>query len=134
MLEGVVLIFGASVFAFLVWLLYQSLDDEDHLPLKLFLLVMFLIALMQVARVTLNTETQCEVLVQNATVNGSTTNYDYTRNCFSTGDNTGLTLWRLIHWILRVAGIYAVIFALKYYFWDSFKKHWNAVFGRGKKR
>jgi len=113
------LFFGILAVSFLVIYIISRINiDNEHLKglnigLQLFGLGMVVILMILLPKVVMDDKDFCAILVENATVSGDSTSYDYVRSCFDNPNTTSTTFYKAVFWFFRVLimflGLYFII-------------------------
>lgn len=102
-------ILGIGIVCFLVLYLAFKLDDK-HTPLKVLFLFFTIYLFLLIAKDVYDNKDFCEVIVQNKTVSGSVTSYEYNRVCFENEKNTPSVFYNMVNNILKISYVYLFLF------------------------
>ena len=107
-------IIGVAVICFLILYVMFNLRTKDqafNVMFQVIGLAFFLGLIILIPKVAVDDEQFCNVVVENATVSGGQTSYDYTRLCFDNPNDTSTTFFVAITWFVRiVSALFALYF------------------------
>lgn len=101
-LLGIALVIG-------YFLILKSEFGEKHWLLKYVFIMGILLAGYFIPGVMLDTRTQCDFIVANATTSGSVTTYEYDSFCFTTETDTPETFYIVFAWLYYFLILYFLI-------------------------
>lgn len=115
------LIIGIGITGLLLaYLFFKSNDDKGvggHFLLRLMLLGCLFGVFVLLGKAGLDSTQSCDLKIMNETTMNETTTFNYDTICYSsTQANTGLTFYRLNLWIVRLISAYLLI----YFFYELF--------------
>lgn len=102
---SLITIIGLGIILFFFIYTAFTLDDK-HAFLKIILFFFSFYLVLLCAKVVLDDQQDCEILLKNETVTGNFTNYDYERVCFDTGNNTGNIVFKIVNYLIRLFNWY----------------------------
>lgn len=104
-----ILLGAIALVAFLLVYLMVKLDEGLY-PVKILLLFFFFGSLLLMGKVTLDNNDYCSWNVANSTVSGSTTTYEYERECATNEHTTAFTFYNGLTWFVRIISILLFVF------------------------
>jgi len=127
-----VLIAGLGIIGFLLAYLFFKFEDKQHELLRLLLLGCLFGVFVLVGKVGLDSNNDCELVVNSTYEVNTTLFFDYKTVCHSVSEsNTGLTFYKLTMWIVRLISGYLLIY-LFYYIFKWFSRIISGKRGRSK--
>lgn len=113
MMDALAWISGIIGLMFILAYLMFKLAKQQLVLKVAFILMLFALNLM-IAKVMLDDTDNCQVIVRNATVSGSTTEYQYEEECFTNSNETS-TIYYTVSMILLMV-VYSYFF-LSFFYW-----------------
>lgn len=115
MLDGLSLLIGLGIIAFLFLYFIFNLD-EKHFLLKLLMSFFFIGILLLIPKVLIDHQDNCNVVIANETVTGNVTSYEYKEHCETDTYNTPTILYKTIMGFIRIYILYIFLY-FNYVMW-----------------
>lgn len=119
------LVIGIGILAFL-FLYFAFQLNEQHFLLKLLLIFFFCFSIILIPKSIINDT--CTIEVQNATVTGSRTDYEYNTFCDSTVTGSERSFLKIPLWFFRIFVIYFSVYI--FYHWTKKSEAWAKIWGK----
>lgn len=94
----------------LMFFLVAFVMDKQHQVLKVICLVFAFLCMYVLSNHLLSSQNYCEILPANQTTVGNLTTFEYERTCFSYPMSTGLSLFKLMNYLIRILTIYGFFY------------------------
>ena len=112
-MSGAILINSLAIVGALLLILFFKLneaEDKKHFLLQLLLLGFVLGIIVLAGKTALDYKDDCSWLVNNDTVTGDTTSYNYTYQCHTNENNTASIFYNITVWVMRIVAIYILLY------------------------
>lgn len=127
-MDGLSIIVGIGIVSFMI-IYFSTSIDESHRWMKLLSMFFGLALLILIPFSLLNVQTNCDVVVDNATlVNANLTHYDYVSFCHTQEIDSISTFYKVTTWFYRIFIAYVVVYLMVF----SLKALWDSVKRRGR--
>ncbi|MHA1880242.1 MAG: hypothetical protein ACTSYG_07570 [Candidatus Heimdallarchaeota archaeon] len=114
-----ILLISLIAFASILTYIFLNIKTEDSISRLIFQVLgigfVVVIALF-LPKIALDEQNYCVVVAENATIAGSTTNYDYTRVCFDNNSGTANLFYEVVLWVFRSLAAFMMVYLFYYLF------------------
>lgn len=119
-MSGLTLVVGLGIVGLLLMLLFFKLGEGEgersHWILQVLMLGFIVGVMVLIGKATMDDQDNCSWLTNSTTVTGNTTSYTHVYTCNDNANNTARTFYDVTVWILRIVGIYILL----YFAWSAF--------------
>lgn len=116
-METLSFIIGIGVFAFLLVYMIFKFNSKTHVILQLAVSMFIVVLLLLIPKVLIEDQ-NCDIVIQNETVSGNTTSYNYQEYCTTNENTSAKILYKSIMWFVR----FFVTYLFMYMIWAFFLK------------
>lgn len=120
-MDALTLIIGIGIAGFLMLYLAFKLEREHYL-LRLILIFFFFYALILIPKAAMDEKNYCDFVVKNITTSAPVDHYEYAYLCASNSNTTTSTFYVMITWLLRLFGLYILVYMSYAMF-----KYWRGI-------